>query len=483
MYLEQVQGITTRQGLNISAKLITSIKILQCSAEELEQYVSQELRENPALELDEVAECLRCGAPLHAGLCPVCDLKTDEPSHDPRSDEASWEDDTQAYASGLTSLDEPEYDPLEFVRSAATLHEHLMRQLGAILDDSDLEVAEYLVGNLNSHGYLSVTIEDAAATLRAPEARISYVLGVLQTLDPPGIGARDLRECLLIQLRQFEEQGQAHPIAHQLVDRFITELGEHHFAEIAREMSVTATQVKDAWHFIRSNLNPFPGHAFESGDLPDLGLSLNGDRSAAIRPDVIIRSTEHGFEAEVVESRRFRFNLNATYGSLYRECRVNASSPSGLSEGERQHIRQYAARARFFMDCIRQRWATLSLIANALIEQQREFLEHGVRFLKPLTRGELADHVGLHESTVSRATAGKFVLLPNGRTVSFDDFFDGSLAAKDLLRELIASENSSKPYSDEELAVLLHERGLTLARRTVAKYREAIGILPSRLRI
>ena len=483
MYLEQVQGPATRQGLNISAKLITSIKILQCSAEELEQYVAQELTENPALELEESSHCLRCGTALHVGLCPVCDAQPDTDGHDPREDVAGWDDEPQNYTHGLASLDDSEYDPLEFVRSTATLHDHLMRQLGAVLDDDDLGIAEYLVGNLNSHGYLTVSLEEAATTLRVASERITSVLDVLQSLDPPGIGARDLRECLMIQLRMFEEQGAAHPLARVLVDRYITELGEHHFAEIAREIGATATQVKDAWHFIRANLNPFPAHAFESGDLPDLGLSLNGDRSATIRPDVIIRRTDRGFEAEVVESRRYRFNLNATYGSLYRECRVNAASPSGLSESERQHIRQYAARARFFMDCIRQRWTTLSLIANALIEQQHDFLEHGVRFLQPLTRGELASHVGLHESTVSRATAGKYVLLPNGRTVSFDDFFDGSLAAKDLLRELIAGENPSKPYSDEELAVLLHERGLVLARRTVAKYREAIGILPSRLRI
>jgi RNA polymerase sigma-54 factor len=154
-----------------------------------------------------------------------------------------------------------------------------------------------------------------------------------------------------------------------------------------------------------------------------------------------------------------------------------------LSEQERQHVRQYAARARFFMECVTQRWDTLLTISQALIEQQQAFLEQGVRGLRPLTRGELASYVGLHESTVSRATANKYVLLPSGRTVPFDDFFDGSLAAKEALREVIATEDGAKPYSDEELARRLGEQGVPLARRTVAKYREALGILPSRFRI
>jgi RNA polymerase sigma-54 factor len=154
-----------------------------------------------------------------------------------------------------------------------------------------------------------------------------------------------------------------------------------------------------------------------------------------------------------------------------------------LSEPERQHVRQYAARARFFMECVTQRWDTLLTITQALIHQQQAFLEQGVRGLKPLTRGELAAEVGLHESTVSRATANKYVLLPTGRTVPFDDFFDGSLAAKEALREVIQREDGAKPYSDEELARRLGEQGLPLARRTVAKYREALGILPSRFRI
>ncbi|HEU5369813.1 MAG TPA: hypothetical protein VFU69_15180 [Ktedonobacterales bacterium] len=146
-------------------------------------------------------------------------------------------------------------------------------------------------------------------------------------------------------------------------------------------------------------------------------------------------------------------------------------------------MRQYTSRAQFFIDCIHQRWETLKKISDALVDYQYEFLEKGVRFLRPLTRGELAERVDLHESTISRATANKFVLLPEGRTIPFDDFFDASLRAKDTLRELIESEDRKHPLSDEELAVLLANRGMNVARRTVAKYRESMHILPSRLRL
>ncbi len=269
----------------------------------------------------------------------------------------------------------------------------------------------------------------------------------------------------------------------RLVEEHLRELGEHRFAEIARDLGAASTEVKRAWQFIRTNLNPFPAHAFGAGDVPGLGLTNGAERGVIIRPDVVIRRVDGGFEAEVIERRRFRFGVDTMYRDLYREAKAHKMAPKDLGEDGRQHIRQYVTRAHFFIACMRQRWETLSTIANALIEFQYDFLNKGVRYLRPLTRGELADHIGLHESTVSRATANKFVLLPCGRTIPFDDFFDGSLAAKDVLRELIDAEDPAHPLSDEDLAALLNQRGLHLARRTVAKYREALGILPSRLRI
>ncbi len=481
MMLGQSQQASQNQSVNISAKLIASIKVLQYSAEELDQAIAQEMGENPALEVEEVTQCARCGATLRAGLCPTCERSGAESANDGRIEVAAWDDYADLRGLAGSSADDDGYNPLDFVRSGGTLQEHLMRQLGASLDDDDYPIAEYLIGSLDSHGYLTVTVAEAAEVLRVAVERVERALAALQALDPPGIGARDLAECLLIQVRGFEERDEAPSLVRPLLERHLRDLGEHRFPEIARELGVTSGEVKRAWRFIRTNLNPFPAHAFESGDVPGLRLANNSERSAIIRPDIIIRRTESGFEAEVVERRRYKVGMHPIYADLYRHARAQKPSVP-LGENERAHIREHVTRTRFFIECLKQRWETLSVISKALIEFQYDFLDKGVRYVRPLTRGELANHVGLHESTVSRATANKYALLPAGRTIPFDDFFDASLAAKDILRELISAENPAKPLSDEDLSALLGARGVPLARRTVAKYREALGILPSRLR-
>jgi RNA polymerase sigma-54 factor len=481
MYLDQSMILAPQQTLNISAKLIESIKILQCSAEELEQSILQELAENPAFDVEEMPQCLRCGTPLTGGKCLTCgdDGQASAPVNEV-ADRDEWDEERESYALDLAATTEEDeaYDPLNFVRAGGTLHEHLVVQLGAILPWEDQPIAEYLVGSLDSHGYVTVSVAEAAQALEVPIARVERALAALQSLEPVGIGARNLRECLLIQLRSFRERGAPHALAERLVEDYLDELGEHHFLEIGRELNVTSTQVKRVWRFIKANLNPFPAHAFESDAALGVGGGAARDQAVLVKPDVVIRRTDTGFEAEVIEERRFRFAVHPTYQAL-----ASNGHAKGMSEGERQHIRQYTSRARFFIDCVRQRWETLQRISEALVELQADFLDKGVRYLKPLTRGELAAKVSLHESTVSRATANKYVLLPAGRTIPFDDFFDSSLATKDTLRELIETEDPRRPLSDEDLSALLGERGMAVARRTVAKYRESMRILPSRFRI
>jgi RNA polymerase sigma-54 factor len=480
MILDQLQLPSQQQSVNISAKLIASIKVLQYSAQELEAAIAQELSENPALEVEEVVQCQRCGAPLRTGLCPHCERYAERVA-DGRDEVAGWDEYSDLRGVSAAS-DEDGYDPLDFVRSGGTLYEYLLRQLGASLANDDYPIVEYLIGSLDSHGYITISIDEVAETLRVAPERVGMALTLLQSLDPPGIGARSLSECLLIQLRLFEGRGEVSPLAARLVADHMRDLGEHRFAEIARAVGATTPEVKRAWQFIRINLNPYPAHAFKSGDVPGLDLSSAAERSVVIRPDVVIRRTASGLEAEVLEMRRFNFGMSDIYQTLYQQSRSQRCSPGELDETGKQHVRQYVTRTRFFIACMRQRWETLSTISNALIHFQSAFLEQGVRALKPLTRGQLADYVGLHESTVSRATANKYVLLPEGRTIAFDDFFDASLTAKDYMRELIADENGTKPFSDEELADRLGAMGIHLARRTVAKYRESLGILPSRLR-
>ncbi|HEX6779221.1 MAG TPA: RNA polymerase factor sigma-54 [Ktedonobacterales bacterium] len=468
MFLDQGQNLSPQQSVNISAKLIASIKILQLSAEELEQSIAQEALENPAFEMEELSQCQRCGTQMKEGVCPNCGSTTGSAKAEGAPE---WDDYNDP---GVGAGDEEEYDPLARVVASASLAETLLWQMQAIIEPDDLPIAEYLIGSLDTHGYLLISVEEVARTLRVEVARVERVLSILQMQEPVGIGARNLRECLLIQLRWFREQGNPQPLAERLISEYLTLLGERRFMEIAREVHIPSSQVRQAWQFIKANLNPYPAHAYDPSDNGGSGRA----HTTLVRPDVVIRRTETGFEAEVMENKKYMFRVNSTYRNL-----VSALDPSQSSEEDRQHIRHYTSRAQFFIDCIHQRWETLKKISDALVEYQWDFLENGVSSLRPLTRGELAAKVGLHESTISRATANKFVLLPEGRTIPFDDFFDASLRAKDALRELIEAEDCKHPLSDEELAALLAKKGLNVARRTVAKYRESMRILPSRLRV
>ncbi|HEX6819916.1 MAG TPA: hypothetical protein VF120_16185, partial [Ktedonobacterales bacterium] len=201
MILEQSQQPTQSTSVNISAKLIASIKVLQYSADELEQAIAQEANENPALEVEELTQCARCGAALRAGVCPNCERANAQSPNDGRDEVASWDDFSDLRSLAGSAAEDDSYNPLDFVRSGGTLQEHLLRQLGASLDAADAPIAEYLIGSLDSHGYLTVTVEEAAEVLRVSVDRVERALAALQTLDPPGIGARNLAECLLIQVR------------------------------------------------------------------------------------------------------------------------------------------------------------------------------------------------------------------------------------------------------------------------------------------
>ncbi|MGH2507867.1 MAG: RNA polymerase factor sigma-54, partial [Ktedonobacteraceae bacterium] len=202
--------------------------------------------------------------------------------------------------------------------------------------------------------------------------------------------------------------------------------------------------------------------------------------TAYMRPDITIRAGENSYEVELIEEKRYQFRL----GQGYQNHRVPPLARTNDSTGVemQRYINQQAERAHFFIDCIHRRWHTLKRVAELVVDYQREFLEKGVRFLRPLTRAEVATRLNLDEGTVSRATANKYALLPNGRLMPISDFFDGSLSVKAILRELIASEEPRHRFSDDELARLMSARGLPIARRTVTKYREEMGILSSRER-
>jgi RNA polymerase sigma-54 factor len=475
--------------LRVSAKLITSSTILHLSADELERAVNQEQIENPALEVIESRICLLCGAPLYGQACTACGhfaqptLSSNESSpNDEGPVEVPWDGQQhffeigemrEIYDYGVVDADDDEYDPLASIPTGETLTEVLLQQLEALVTPDDAPIAEQLVGNLNERGYLEESVEEIAEQLQVPLERVEYVLSQLQTLEPLGIGARNLRECLLIQLSALSEQEVPHPLAWTVIDRYLNQLGRNQFQEIARQLRVPEQEVRQASQYIRNSLHPFPAHAYRADE-----SSIHGGGDAAyVRPDVIIRRGESGFEVELIEEKRYHFRVTAGYST--QPLRLDQGSGSDELQ---QYMHHCGDQARFFVDCIQRRWRSLKRVAELVVDYQREFLEKGVRYLRPLTRAEVATRLNLDEGTVSRAIANKYALLPNGRLLALADFFDGSLGVKDILHELIMAEEPRHRLSDEELARLLNARGIPMARRTVTKYREEMGIGSSRAR-
>lgn len=486
--------------LRVNARLITSSTMLHLSADELERAVNQEQMENPALEVIVSRICLFCGTPLYGQACSNCGhfeqpaLTMSKPAtNDESSPQSPWNNQQHFFAIPTirdtydydTAEDEDECDPLARIPAVQTLAEVLLQQLEALISPDDALIAEQLVGNLNERGYLEISVNETAEHLQVPLERVEYALHQLQTLEPVGIGARNLRECLLLQLVALSEReapprhhgaGRAEagrrqadiptrpyaPLLYTLIDRHLHQLGHNQFHEIARELKVPEQQVHQAYMYIRSMFHPFPAHAYKA--------DTSSTHATYLRPDVIIHRGESGFEVELIEEKRYGFHIAMQHDA-------KSASTEVL-----MYMRHYSEQAKFFVDCIQHRWRSLKRIAALLVDYQREFLEQGVRYLHPLTRTEVATRLNLDKGTISRATANKYVLLPNGRLMPMSDFFDGSLGVKHVLRELIMAEESKRRLSDEELARLLAARGISLARRTVAKYREAMGIGSSRER-
>jgi RNA polymerase sigma-54 factor len=247
------------------------------------------------------------------------------------------------------------------------------------------------------------------------------------------------------------------------------DLGEHRYGVISQALGITYDDVVAARDFMRQHLRPFP--------LERTGENVNTTDTSYLMPDVIIREESDQLVAEVVESRRFYLRLNPLYQEL---AQAMLRGQQDISHEEREHLSTFVSRARLFLTNLRQRRETIRRIAEYLIERQEAFLRHGVRHLSPLTRAEVAAAIGVHESTVSRATANKYVQVPSKEIVPFSHFFTASLSVKDVIHELIANESTA--LTDQDIVEILKGRGFEVARRTVTKYRGQLGILPSTLR-
>jgi RNA polymerase sigma-54 factor len=456
---QQVAQLSQQQVL--SPQMRQSLEILQATALELQQLVRQEIETNPVLE-EEV---------------PEEETPTDDAAEENEDDfdelrqlEEDWSDYSAEGAQNVdAAADARRRQFLEGVTPPETLAAHLEKQLGRLaLDPVQRRVASLLVGNLDEDGYLAATPEEVADEAGAETAEVVEVLHLLQTLDPPGVGARDLEECLRLQLAR---RGEGQSLAANIVGGHLGLLGRKKFAEIGSALRVPQDDVREAGALIAS-LNPKPGRAFA------------GESAQVLAPDVVIEKVGEEFVVSLVRDSVPQLRISRTYRDLLGEA-------AGAVE-VRTYLRDKIRGGKFLIKSIQQRQQTILSIAREIAARQRAFLEEGVSALAPMTMAQMAEAVGVHETTVSRAIAGKTVATPQG-VFEMKFFFTGgyraadgaavsSRSVKDAIAALIRGEDPLKPLSDQQIVQKLSVDGVAVARRTVAKYREALGILPSHLR-
>jgi len=451
------------QKLIMTPELRQAITILQLSALDLSTYIEEQLMENPLLEnLEESADIKEEAGPLVA-----------EESQADDKWEVDWQDyfhnqdDHRVRQERVIMEDKQRFDP--FIAAAPTLLEHLLEQLHVQKVTVSLDVAEYIVGNLNDKGYLTLPLEDIAREMNVPLAKVEEALTVVQNLDPLGVGARNLEECLSLQLPLLPN----YPLELPEFLKHLNDLAVGRLQRIAQTLKISLIQVQELADLVRK-LDPKPG----------LRFSGPGEVRYVV-PDVVIEEIEGEFIILVNDITVPRLGINKAY-------RVALSQDKGTDT--RKFVEHKLNAAAWLIRSIEQRRLTLYKVANAIVKWQTEFLRNGIHHLRPLTLKDIAEEIGVHESTVSRATANKYVQTPRG-IFEFKFFFANGLGRgnqndsgvttdviKLVLRDIIASENPKSPYSDQKLADLLKARDMEISRRTVAKYRDELGIASTSVR-
>ena len=475
MLLQQDQRAVITQ--RIDPKLIVANTILQLSSMELEQSIEAELLENPALVTLEESGC--DGNCLTPAQCVTCMARENarRPDNNDTMDSGDHQNEYDTIPGFEGMEGEEEFDVVGNLEAEVTLAEHLCSLLRSAVSPEDYPLGEYIINCLDARGWLPEKTGQIACDLNMDESEVCRLLIIIQSFDPPGVGARDLQECLLLQLAFLREQ--AAPAQRQLNENATRMLSEqfenvcnNRYSKMARALKLSVDDVEAAIGYIRAHLNPFPASQFR----PPWSYRP-GHSKASVRADVIIRRAELGYDIEVPQLEAQALSINPYYREAYNQIK---SGENFQSPEERKHFVEWVERAERFLQNLHQRRHTLRFITRSIIECQTGFLETGQRkFLRPLTRTRVADLLGLHESTVSRATANKYVQLPNQEVVGFDIFFNSSLSIKDAIEAIVLEEDPAYPLSDQQIVDLLEERGFSVARRTVVKYRQEAKILSS----
>lgn len=458
------QSLSQQQTL--APQMRQSLEILQANTLELSQLLTQVMQINPVLE--DITE--------HESLDEITDAEKED-AGDYDDWQESYDDDMRELAIMERRNQGISQDTVEarehFYNSIVaplTLQEHLTEQVRESgLGEQAQRDAIVVIGNLTDHGYLDISLEDLVPRVQIPLARLEDALATIQSFDPPGVGAADLRECLLLQL---DFLGLGAGLEAEIVDEHLDELARNHFPQLAKKLHLPLETVIEAVEHIRA-LDPSPGSRFQNNGNP------------YVQPDVAIQRGDHGtWVATLTGSYLPRLRINDEYKDLL--------SGSADDRKTRNYLRNQIRDGRAVIRALDQRQETILAIAREIVDRQQPFLKKGSRHLKPMTMNDIAEVIGVHPTTVSRAVAGKYIDTPHG-LMEMRKFFatgyqtsDGKDVSNEGVREalqtLISNENSTKPLSDSKLESLLTEQGIKVARRTVAKYREQLGILPSHLR-
>ena len=471
------------QRVVMTPLLQQAIQLLQLSTLELEQVVRKELEENPLLEeLPEETQDVDAeaqgptepGAPeMEAPPAPVEPVSKETSSVDgERADELPF-DLTQAVFDEPeertpVSTEEREDLPFENLgRTGTSLDEHLNEQLRWASDDPrTVAIGEAIIGNIDDDGYLRAEEEEIALGMGASVEEVEQALRMVQGFDPTGVGARSVRECLLLQLTGDSEPD---PVSVEIVEKHFEDLERRKYAEIARALKQPLDRVMESVEEIQA-LEPKPGRRFAVSD------------QRYIAPDVSIHKVGDEYVVVLNEEGIPRLRVNALYRSLLRR-----------SDGDaKQYVEQKIRSAVWLIKSVEQRQRTLRKVTQSLVKFQRDFLDRGVAHLRPLALRDVGEDIGMHESTISRVTTNKYVETPQG-LFELKYFFHSGIASdsgemissvsiKKNIRDMVAAEDSGKPLSDQEVAQVLRGQALNIARRTVAKYREELGIMPSHQR-
>jgi RNA polymerase sigma-54 factor len=474
-----------RQQLVMTPKLQQALKLLQMPAIELQQMLKQEIMENPLLEeIDDLEETQEAEERQEESEKEREEEKAQEEAESPKEDERLDEGEAGAetvdwdeyfnhgFELGQAGEEETHEDFFEKVPVAKqTFTDQLTSQLRIATDDEKiLAIGDYIVGSLDESGYLTGDVEEVAMTFGVSVEEVDAVLEIIQSFDPPGVGARNLQECLLLQLRARSLQDS---LAAKIIRDHFDEFKQKKYLEIAKKLRISIQEVQHQCKLI-ATLDPKPG------------LEVVAEDPKYVIPDLIVENVDGKYVVYLNDKNIPRLRVSQSYhDELLKDTRDS-------DKETREFINSRLKSARWLIQTIEQRRRTMVKVMESIVRKQREFLEKGTAYLRPLTLNQVASEINMHESTVSRVTTNKYVQTPRG-VFELKFFFSSSLgtedggevsakSAKDKIRRIIERENARSPLSDQKIADMLKKEGLNIARRTVAKYREQLGILPARMR-